>query len=356
MLLTRIGQYDTYPDPFFVERDEAVNLSSKVLKCVAFLGIKENGRFHPRATAFFVSYEEEQHKFNHLVTAEHVVSGLMLEGYEIWLRVNLTNGKGKEFRLDTDAFRYYPNERMPSDVAVCPFSPTLQDDETGETFTTDIVSLALDESERGFLPTAEFARESMGLGAQIAIVGLFRSHYGENRNIPVVRVGNIAALPGEPVHSKYAGYIDAYLIEARSIAGLSGSPVFALPDPAMVLARGLSKGTLGKGAALLGLMHGHFDVPNLNEDVVTDQDEPARGVHTGIGVVVPVNKIVETVRHPELVEMRKTIIARLRRERGATADLASDAPAPPASDENPTHREDFTRLLGEAARKPAQED
>ena len=27
-----------------------------------------------------------------------------------------------------------------------------------------------------------------------------------------------------------------------------------------------------------------------------------------------------------------------------------------ASDENPTHREDFRRLVGAAARKPAQED
>jgi hypothetical protein len=44
---------------------------------------------------------------------------------------------------------------------------------------------------------------------------------------------------------------------------------------------------------------------NLNEDVVADQDDPQRSVHTGFGVVVPVEKIIETVKHPELVAMRK---------------------------------------------------
>jgi hypothetical protein len=283
-----------------VERDARVNLSDKVLKSVAFIGIKKDGRFQPRATAFFVSYKQEQHSFDHLVTAEHVIAGLLTKGHDIWLRVNLKNGDGGEVRLnDPIAFRFHPNEQERTDVAVCPFTPNaFEDDETGESLTADTVSLVLEETERGFLPTEEFSRQSMGLGAQIAIVGLFRSHYGKNRNVLIVRVGNISALPGEPVFTSYAGYVSAYLVEARSIAGLSGSPVFALPDPAMVVARVLDRGTLGQGAALLGLMHGHFDIPNLNEDVVADEDAPTRGVHTGIGVVIPVNKILETIRHP----------------------------------------------------------
>jgi hypothetical protein len=48
---------------------------------------------------------------------------------------------------------------------------------------------------------------------------------------------------------------------------------------------------------------------NLNEDVVADQDDPQRSVHTGFGVVVPVEKIIETVKHPELVAMRKAVAA-----------------------------------------------
>src|SRR5450759_1450503 len=107
-------------------------------------------------------------------------------------------------------------------------------------------------------------------------------------------------IPGEPVKTKYCGYIKAYLIEARSMSGLSGSPVFVHSDYALELSKALAKRTISpQGMALLGLMHGHFDVQNLNEDVVTDDDKPERSVHTGIGVVVPVEKIVETIQHPE---------------------------------------------------------
>ncbi len=38
------------------------------------------------------------------------------------------------------------------------------------------------------------------------------------------------------------------------------------------------------------------------------------------------------------------------------SEKPSDEAARPANDENPKHREDFTRLLGAAVRKPPQED
>jgi hypothetical protein len=255
-----------------------------------------------------VRYEEDQHKFDHLVTAEHVISGLLTKGHDIWLRVNLKNGDGAEVRIDDPAaFRFHPdNEKEPTDVAVCPFDPNgFEDDKTGEKLVVDSVALILEESIRGFLPTPEFINQSIGLGSEIATVGLFRSHYGKNQNIPIIRVGNISALPGEPVHTSYAGYISAYLIEARSIAGLSGSPVFVLADTAAVMTMAFSRKET-QGTALLGLMHGHFDVTNLNEDVVADENAPTQSIHTGIGIVIPVNKILETIRHPELTAMRKS--------------------------------------------------
>jgi hypothetical protein len=211
------------------------------------------------------------------------------------------------------------------------------------------------------VPTEEFEKKVIGLGAEVAVVGLFRSHYGTNQNVPIVRVGNISAMPGEPVFTKYAGHIKAYLIEARSIAGLSGSPVLIVPDSAILLAHMMRGQRLGgdqglgdQGCALLGLMHGDFDVKNLNEDVVTDEDAPNRGVHTGIGVVVPLAKIIDTINHPDLIEMRKAAAKQLREEKGATADVVADDA--PVSDANPHHLEDFTRLVDVAARKRPQGD
>src|ERR1700733_1329755 len=208
---------------------------------------------------------------------------------------------------------------------------------------------------RSFVPLGKTADDLIRPGADVAIIGLFRSHYGANRNIPIIRVGNIAANLGEPVYTAYAGYIQAYLIEARSISGLSGSPVFIVCSPELNVIAGIARARGQKleasvGLGILGMMHGHFDVPNLNEDVVSDSEEPERGVHTGIGVVIPVQKVIETIQHPDLTEMRKETAKKLR-EKGATSDLASDDEAlPPASDANSKHREDFNSLLDAAVK------
>ena len=262
-LASRIGQYDRYPDPYFAKRDlYVVNLISEALKTVAFIGIKQDGIFVPRATCFFVNYSEYGYKFLHLVTAEHVISGLLLKGHKLWLRVNVYGPKGAIELPISDAdkvFKFHPeNEREATDVAILPFSARYTDEETGETFDCAIRAMSLDSNDpMGFVPTEDFAKKSIGLGVEIGIIGLFRSHYGTNKNIPVVRVGNISMMPGEPVSTKYAGHIKAYLVEARSIAGLSGSPVLVFPDTAIVLAH-VMKGFNQQGCALLGLMHSHF--------------------------------------------------------------------------------------------------
>jgi hypothetical protein len=360
MLPARIGQFDTEPDPSFADRETyAVNLIGESLKTVAFIGIKQHGRFVPRATCFFVTQPEFGFNFLHLVTAEHVISGLLTKGYEIWLRVNVYGPKGAVEIPIPDAstiFKFHPdNENEATDVAVCPFSDRSTDEQTGEIIHAAIRSFRLDKEAQGFIPNEQFEKATIGLGAEVAIIGLFRSHYGTNQNVPVVRVGNISAMPGEPIFTKYAGHIKAYLIEARSISGLSGSPVLVVPDSAILLAAAMKGHVLmEQGCALLGLMHGHFDVRNLNEDVVTEEDAPERSVHTGMGVVVPLSKIIETVNHPDLIEMRKTTAKRLREEKGATADVVADDV--PVSDANPRHLEDFTRLVDVAARKRPQGD
>ena len=330
-----------------------MRIADTVLQSVAFIGIKQEGRFSPRATAFFAVIEQGGFQFLNLVTAEHVISGLVTRGHTLWLRVNCKDGKVREGILRPEGFYYHPdNERDPTDVAVCPTNHFLADDETGEHHEMAISPLVLTAGH--LLPDAAFF-ENVGLGSEVAVVGLFRSHYGNNKNIPIVRSGNLAAMMDEPIFTKYAGYIKAYLIEARSIAGLSGSPVLAMPSMTVAMAKKL-RGENIKGIALLGLMHGHFDVQNLNEDVVADSEKPERSVHTGIGVVVPTDKIMEVINQRELKEMRDEIIENVKKANGATADSDEVAEHLPATDANPTHREDFNSLLGAAARKPRSGD
>ena len=186
-----------------------------------------------------------------------------------------------------------------ADVAVCPFLEPLLKEETNERVEVDFANVPL------YGPDDMTYTGGAGLGDEVWAVGLFRSHFGRERNIPIVRMGNIVAMRGEPVFTEF-GDIDAYLVETRSIGGLSGSPVFVSVRTDRIGIRAIR---------LLGLVHGHFDVKNLNEDVVTDDEaETTTGIHTGIGIVVPVHKIVETIEHPDLTEMRKANAARMRQE------------------------------------------
>lgn len=61
-------------------------------------------------------------------------------------------------------------------------------------------------------------------------------------------------LPDEKVETKFFGDIDAYLIESRSLGGVSGSPVFFCKP------QQTNKGlTPGIKVYLGGLIHGHWD-------------------------------------------------------------------------------------------------
>ncbi len=108
-------------------------------------------------------------------------------------------------------------------------------------------------------------------------------------------------MPEEPVQTKALGAIDAYLVEARSIGGLSGSPVF-------VHLSGVRRGSLTLGQEpiyWLGLMHGHFDLERLETDVVESDILMDIKVNMGIAIVVPVSKILEVLNQDEFAEARK---------------------------------------------------
>jgi hypothetical protein len=106
---------------------------------------------------------------------------------------------------------------------------------------------------------------------------------------------------------------EIYLIEARSLGGLSGSPVFVLATAGNKTAVRLMDGTLSDVSNLcpiallflLGLAKGHWEVnpEDLNElDWILDRRKEV--VSLGIAVVVPAKKIKEVLNHPELIEAR----------------------------------------------------
>jgi hypothetical protein len=93
-------------------------------------------------------------------------------------------------------------------------------------------------------------------------------------------------------HSTKIGKMDAYLIEARSIGGLSESPAFVYRTVPFCTGN----------FYLLGLIHGHRDIaPELKNDLDMPHDLFEK-VNMGIAIVVPAKKILEVLNQPKILE------------------------------------------------------
>lgn len=259
-------------------------IPDEVRKCVVYLGTESGNGSPPKnikygGTGFFVGVGAKKVRdasFMFLVTAKHVADAL--EGRKVWIRANRRDGTSMNLKInDTPKWFFHPTDKA-ADIALIP------------------VSLDPQIFDFAVLPTAMFLTEQMriekgiGIGDAVFITGLFVYHHGFAKNIPILRTGNIAMIPDERIPIKNFGDMEAYLIEARSIGGLSGSPVFTL-------ARSPGQATI----VLMGLMHGHWDV---HAETVIDkisQDAGIRaGVNVGIAIVTPASKIMEVVEGDEL--------------------------------------------------------
>jgi len=305
----RIGGYTRY---YFGE-PELMNVPDEVRKCVAFLACKDSKGMKLGGTAFIVGISSPtpdfpQLSFTYAITAKHVIDAIKENSVDglAYLRLNFKGDGAKLIQSKLVDWRFHPSDKS-VDVAVLPI-PMAQ------------------EFDHLFYPSVSFAtpevikNQGIGIGDEVFLVGLFVHHFGQERNIPILRVGNIAAMPEEKVHTK-AGLVDAYLVEARSIGGLSGSPVFVNLSGVRTVGGNLSVG--GAGFYLLGLMHGHWHVEPESDTVVVDSRKES--VNMGIAIVIPAQKILEVLNQPEFEEARKKQIDILRKQNAPTPD--SKAPS-----------------------------
>jgi hypothetical protein len=121
-------------------------------------------------------------------------------------------------------------------------------------------------------------------------------------------MGNIAMMPDSRVPTEI-GLMEAYLIEAHSIGGISGSPVFARRTMTLLWNDEISgpartfHGLTGE-IHLIGMMHGHWDVKESEINQVR-LGHDRTGVNLGIAIMVPISKILETIHQPLLAELRR---------------------------------------------------
>jgi len=274
----------------------------EVRKCVAFICYRVTDGIKLAGTCFFmhIPIVNTEFGFGYIITAKHVIEGIKQESIDqkVYIRFNIKNKGVKLMRASINSWLYHPEDST-VDVAVMKWKPP------------DIVDyLSLDVSKAA---TDEVIKtEGIGVGEEVFLTGLFINHYGKERNIPIVRIGNIAAMPEERVKTRDFGAIEAYLVEARSIGGLSGSPVFAHLVGTRHMGK-TSKFEAGK-VYLLGLMHGHWDLPVLGADELAKDMSNIEQVNMGIAIVVPASKILEVLDRKELSEKRKADEEKLRKK------------------------------------------
>lgn len=289
-----------------------MRVPDEVRQCVVFIalgtGAPQGGvvKINHIGTGFFVSIPSEvlPRKYHvYLVTARHVISAT--QGRDTWIRANTLEGSSLGYHVGAHWW-YHPTD--PSvDVAVIPWAPPSP-------------PVAYKHIPVDMFLTDEHIRNlEIGVGDEVFMTGLFSHVTGSKRNLPIVRMGNIAMIPNEVVPTS-VGLIEAYLVEARSIGGLSGSPVFVRQSVVLGESR----------VFLLGLMRGHWDLPPESKNDQVDAGHDVTGaVNMGIAIVVPAKKILEVLHRPELVDIRRKYDEEQRNKKMPTLDEA-EKPTPAA--------------------------
>jgi Trypsin-like peptidase domain len=289
------------------------------------------------------------------------------------VRVNTKDGEPDIFDFGPEDWHFLPGKY---DVAVVP------------------ISLKIETHNAAAIPTTLFSQPDRGLGQRAAVgddvfmIGLFIDHDGVTTNVPSARFGNVSMLPNPAAtieqETGYRG--ESYVVDMHSRTGFSGSPVFVyrtfgsdlttdgfyFDDLRIDHLQERLQPNSKYGGPMAGRMHvktmfrflgihwGQFPEKLELRKKSRSKDEVKNNLiikghyvegMSGMTCVVPAWDILEVFEMKEVKAAREAFYAST--DKGMKPKAES---SPPASDENPTAREDFTRLVGVAARKRPQDD
>jgi hypothetical protein len=268
-----------------------------VYLCAEELGDDGHAAYRPRAAGFFAQVDVPEQGDReggvavYLVTANHVVAEAYAAAGSLFAEVNLTEGGVDHFPLPRQS--WFSDDSV--DAAIGRFRFPYAD--------LDFVSVPL----RIFAHEAELSSQRAAEGALVFAASLYAALPGARRALPVFRFGRIARMPKEPLPLKFDEVSDsrpmpAYLCELAAWGGGSGSPVF--------IEYGSSR-SLGRNHGLLGLLHGHFDVPAAVSSVArataTDEDREAAqriGLNSGLAAVIRAEDIRDLLLRDDVAAAR----------------------------------------------------
>jgi len=158
-----------------------------------------------------------------------------------------------------------------------------------------------------------FDEEKIRQTDRIMFPSLLINFMGTSMNYPVFRDGTIALIPEEKVPLRYMvgskeinTQQEIILVDATSIQGASGSPVFLRPGPRL-------KGNtfnLGESKAyLIGVMHGFYPAtPRKILEIETSKTQDMYAENSGIAIIFPSWKLQDILQNQSFIGRMNQII------------------------------------------------
>jgi hypothetical protein len=267
-----------------------MQIPAEIGQCIAFVGLKTtSGHYEWAGTCFFVSVPCEERKTRralYAVTTRHSIEEAKKRfATELFIRINLKSGTAIEIATSLDSWVVHETDQS-RDIAIFDLDWKPEFDH-------------LAYPVESFISAEVIKDEEIGPGESLFLAGLFTQVPGESINIPILRVGTLAAMPEERVHVRNWPPLHCYLAEMRSYGGLSGSPVFVNLGETRTTKHpeyGFITGSSPFRFYLMGMIHGHYESEKENQ---------------GIAIVVRAKEIAESLKDPRLLEHRRRFLTLL---------------------------------------------
>jgi hypothetical protein len=314
---------------------DLMRIPEEILDTVGFLVGKDAVEEHVGGTAFFLSIPSRTLRdlsHPYLITAKHCITKAKREKFDLYLRLNTKEGKWEDIQLN-DGWTYPEDPSI--DLAMMRFCP-------GPRYWYRALTgpmLANEEQLRGL---------KVGIGDDVVISGLFTKRKGREKNLPIVRFGNIAAMPSEAIPDSETGLsFHAYLIEARSIGGLSGSPVFLYIGPDRRVPGEPIPQLDQCQLFLIGVIRGHWKHDDMCPPPSAYIDDLTE-VNYGIATVTPAIHLLPLLYSEDAVKERNQLdMPELMRD-APTSDFVAK---PKKKNEEAFTKDDFEAALKKSSRK-----
>lgn len=302
---------------------ENMHVDQEIADSVGFVGFHSEHGFCADGTCFFVAVHEETEQFHYFVTARHLVRPLNSDGSERELvdgtvLVRLSRGTKPPLIQKTIRSEWVcPSDRH-IDLAILPFDYRAAGQDGDLHFHAFIVI----SPNHGILYNEQpHAHGKMRMGDDVFIPSVFSGHVGEQHNIPVIRFGHVASLPLEPM--RYGSpTVPAFLIETRSLGGISGAPVLLHLDPGAPRnsPKGHESGNIRMVPyALIGMVLGAHG-GGYGTDFAADPDGTTVNAdaqfNAGLSLVLPMQHVLDLLQSEALARPRATALEEIKRVSG----------------------------------------